>query len=271
MSVRIAEAPCKTKLNVPFGDLVALAREFGYAAICMRASAGGIGTPLRELEKMHDQIATSGLGVSMVTADVDVPVNNERGPQSLRNIGPSLDVAEALGCDLIRVCLKMEADIEPAQRAADLAARRGIRLAHQCHTATLFETVDGILRTLAAIGRRNFGLIYEPANLLLCGESYGRETILRLAPHVMNVYVQNHRLDPVGPVKQETWCRGLQRFHHLPIWESGGIDFPEIITALREAGYVGGVTVHQAYAEIMDPHEAAERSAVYLRTLGIGG
>ena len=42
LSVRIAEAPCKTKLNVPFRDLVQLAAELGYRAICMRASAGGI-------------------------------------------------------------------------------------------------------------------------------------------------------------------------------------------------------------------------------------
>ncbi|REJ73658.1 MAG: sugar phosphate isomerase/epimerase, partial [Planctomycetota bacterium] len=41
LSVRIAEAACKTKLNVPFGDLVQLAKELGYRAICMRASAGG--------------------------------------------------------------------------------------------------------------------------------------------------------------------------------------------------------------------------------------
>jgi hypothetical protein len=61
--------------------------------------------------------------VSMVTADSDVPLNNEHGPDSLRNIGPSLDVAEAVGCDLIRVCLKQLSDVEPVKRAADLSRR----------------------------------------------------------------------------------------------------------------------------------------------------
>ena len=268
LSVRIAEAACKTKLNVPFHELVQLAVELGYGAVCMRASAAGIGAPRGELERMRAEVEQAGLRVSMVTADSDVPLNNERGPDSLKNIGPSLDVAEALGCDLIRVCLKSEADIEQARRAADEAARRGIRLAHQCHTTTLFETVDRSLEVLDQIGRPNFGLIYEPANLMICGEPYGLETLRRFQPYLMNVYVQNHRLDPAGPGELETWCLGVRRFHHIPIWEPGGVDFPAVIAALRQIGYDGDVTIHQAYAELMGPREAAVRTAAYLRSLG---
>ena len=268
LSVRIAEAPCKKKLNVPFRDLVRLAAELGYGAICMRASAVGIATSPDELEQMRGEVERAGLRVSMVTADSDVPLNNEHGPDSLKHIGPSLDVAAALGCDLIRVCLKTEADIERACRAADEAARRGIRLAHQCHTTTLFETVDRSLEVLDRIGRSNFGLIYEPANLMLCGEPYGLETLRRFQPYLMNVYVQNHRIDPAGPVELETWCLGVRRFHHIPIWEPGGVDFPEVIGTLRQIGYDGFVTIHQAYGELMGPREAAVRTAAYLRSLG---
>ena len=71
---------------------------------------------------MRQEVERAGLIVSMVTADSDVPLNNQHGPDSLRNIGPTLDVAQALGSDLIRVCLKMAADVEHAQRSADLAA-----------------------------------------------------------------------------------------------------------------------------------------------------
>jgi sugar phosphate isomerase/epimerase len=268
LSVRIAEAPCKTRLNVPFADLVQLARETGYRAICMRASAGGIGTPRSALEAMRRAVEDAGLVVSMVTADSDVPLNNDAGPNSLRNITPSLDVAEALGCNLIRVCLKHERDIEQAQRAADLAAARGIRLAHQCHTTTLFEQVQPLLEILARINRSNFGLIYEPANLMLCGEPYDERALRQLRPHLMNVYVQNHRLDPQGPVSPETWCLGVQRFHHIPLWEPGGVDFDAVMEGLKAVGYDGYFTVHQAYAELMGPREAAVRSTEYLRSFG---
>ena len=268
LSVRIAEAPCKTKLNVPFADLVQLAAELGYKAVCMRASAGGVQTPRDELLAMRAVLDRAGLAVSMVTADFNVPLNNARGPESLRNIGPSLDVAEALGGDLIRVCMKSPSDIEPAQRAADLAAERGIRLAHQCHTTSLFEQIEPSLRLLERINRRNFGLIYEPANLMLCNQPYGLDTLRRLAPYLMNVYVQNHVLDPAGPVELETWCLGPRRFRHIPIWEPGGVNFEEVATSLRAIGYGGYFTIHQAYAELMAPREAATQSAAYLRSLG---
>lgn len=267
MSVRIAEASCKTMLNVPFADLVDLARQLDYQAVCIRASAGGVRTPRGELERMRVVVERAGLAVSMVTADYDVPLNNDAGPNSLRNIEPSLDVAESLGCDLIRVCLKTADDIPHARLAADAAAERGIRLAHQCHTTTLFEQADRSVDVLEQIGRPNFGLIYEPANLMLCGEPYGAETLEKFRPYLMNVYVQNCALDPHGPVELETWCQGPRRFRHIPIWESGGVVFEDVAAGLEQIGYDGYVTVHQAYAELMGPREAAVESARYLRGL----
>ncbi len=265
LSVRVAEAPCKTKLNVPFEDLVNLAVACEYDAVCMRASAGGVQTSDDELRRMRAQVEAAGKSISMVTADFDVPLNNDRGPDSLRNIAPSLEVAEALGCDLIRVCIKREDDISHARSAADEAADRNIRLAHQCHTTTLFEQVERSIEVLEMIGRPNFGLIYEPANLLLCGEPYGVETLKRFQPYLMNVYVQNHKLDEQGPEDLETWCLGNRRFHHIPIWEPGGVDFGEVGDALNAIGYDECVTVHQAYAHLMGPREAAERSGDFLR------
>lgn len=269
LSVRIVEAPCKTKLNVPFDEFVVLAREAGFDAICMRASAGGVGTPLDRLREMGRVVKDAGLRVGMVTADTAVPLNNDRGPDSLRQIGPSLDVAEALGCDLIRVCLKRSEDIPFARAAADAAAARGIRLAHQCHTETLFEQVDGMLARLAEIDRSNFGLIYEPANLMLCGQSYGLDTLTRLAPHLMNVYVQNHRLDPDGPVALPTYCRGEVRFHHLAPWDAGGVDFSSVVSGLKSIGYAGCFTIHQAQGidSMWAAREFATQCADYFRSL----
>ncbi|MEO1999457.1 MAG: TIM barrel protein [Planctomycetaceae bacterium] len=246
LSVRVAEAECKTRLNIEFGALVQLAAELGFEAMCLRASAGGVQTPISQLREMHRQVRQAGLCVSMVTADSDVPLNNERGPESLRDIGPSLDVAEAFECDLIRVCLKQDSDILHAKRSADRAAERGIRLAHQCHTTTLFEQVERALDVLQKIDSENFGLIYEPANLMLCGESYAADTLQRLQPHIMNVYVQNHVLAQDGEVELETWCLGPRRFDHWPVWEPGGVDFKQVFIGLKSIQYGGYFTIHHA-------------------------
>ena len=246
LSVRIVEAPCKTKLFVPFEELVAIAKDTGYQAICLRASAGGVDTPKSRLAEMRRCVEDAGLFISMVTADYNVPLNNQEGPDSLRNIGPSLDVAETVGCSLIRVCLKHRDDIPFAWNAARLAALRGIRLAHQCHTSSLFEEVEPMLEVVAQIGQPNFGLIYEPANLLLNGQSYGLDTLQKLKPHLMNVYVQNHRLNVAGTEELPTFCRGTVRFDHLFPWTPGGVDFEAVTTGLRQIGYGGTFTIHQA-------------------------
>ena len=119
---------------------------------------------------------------------------------------------------------------------------------------------------MASIGRANFGLIYEPANLELCGQPYGLDPIRRLAPHLFNVYLQNHVLTADGPDALETWCRGEVRFRQIPLWEEGGISFPPLIDALRAVGYEGYVTVHQASAEL-GTEAAVRESARYLKRL----
>lgn len=244
--MRIVESRCKTKLLLPFEKFVTIAKETGYDAICMRASVGGVGTPVSQLAQMRRAVHDSGLRISMVTADANVPLNNVAGPNGLRHIAPSLDVAQSLDCDLIRVCLKQPADIPAAQRAVEQAAECGIRLAHQCHTSSLFEQVAPMLDVLVAIGRPNFGLIYEPANLMQCGESYGRATLERLAPHLMNAYFQNHGVEPDGPEILPTYCRGEVRYCHLDPWEAGGIDLDEAFAGLNSVGYDGYFTIHQA-------------------------
>ena len=246
LSVRIVESHSKTKLFVPFKELVAIAAEAGYEAICMRASAGGLHTDLDKLQQMWQIVHRAGLHISMVTADFKVPLNQDDGPESLRDIGPSLDVAEALQCDLIRVCLKKPEDVGFAQEAADRAAERGMRLAHQCHTSSLFERVGTMLDILQQIGRSNFGIIYEPANLMLCGETYGEDTLRSLKPFIMNAYFQNHFLAKDGPEALPTYCRGTVRYGFLDPWETGGVDVAKMIKGFAAINYDGYLTIHQA-------------------------
>jgi sugar phosphate isomerase/epimerase len=267
LSVRIAETAAKDRLTLPFHDLAALARRDGYHAVCLRPSVVGAATPRADQEAARRTLDELGLAVSMATTDLSVPLNNEHGPDCLRDIDPHLDAAAALGTDLIRVCLKNDDDIAWAQRAADQARERRIRLAHQCHTDSLCETVSGCLETLDRIGRPNFGLIYEPANLMLCGEPYGPDVLRRLAPYIMNVYVQNHRLNSQGKSVILTRAHGDVRYDLIPLWAPGGVAFRRVFEGLAAIAYDGYVTVHQAYAEIMGPQEAASRSAEFLRSV----
>jgi sugar phosphate isomerase/epimerase len=268
LSARIGESfASKEKTTLSFNEFVSLAKNTGYEAVCMRASQGGVQTPKDRLREMRRIVDAAGLKVSMVTGDFPVPANNDHAPDCLRHITPYLDLAETFGADLIRVGMKKPEDITWAQRAADEARERRIRLAHQSHVATLFETVDGAIDTLQKISRPNFGLIYEPANWMICQQDYGPATIKRVQPWLMNVYVQNHLLTPQGVTFIETWSRGRVPVNHIGLWEKGGVDFDAVFAGLHTIGYTGYVTVHQAFAEIMTAQEAAVKSYRYLKPL----
>jgi len=268
LSVRVAEAfGSKEKSSMTIDQLIELAKRHGYQALCMRGSQAGIHSTAETVRKMSAKIRTAGLTVSMVTGDFAVPRNDEHGPDGLRNITPYLDLAEAFSADLIRICMKKDEDIPWAQKASDQARERGIRLAHQSHCGSLFETVKGSLRVLKAVGRRNFGIIYEPANWLIAGQDYGARTIRKLQPYIFNVYVQNHRLRAGGEATINTWTRGKVELDHIGLWEPGGVDSVDVFRALHAIGYRGYVTVHQAFAGIMPIETAVKRSADFLRPL----
>ena len=271
LSVRVAEKfLAKREANMTLQQLASLAAQHGYDALCMRASQVGVHSPRETVGAARALLAEHDLPVSMLTGDFPIPENSDdEGPQALRHITPYLDLAEQLGAPLLRVCIKTDEDLEWTRRACDEAAERGLQLAHQCHTRSLFEEVDRALATIASIARPNFGLIYEPANLELCGQDYGPDTIRRFAPHIFNVYLQNHVIGPDGDSVLETWCRGEVRFRQVPIWADEGIDFAPIIAALSDLDYRGNITVHQASADLGTETAVAE-SARYIRGLGVG-
>ncbi|MBT3344214.1 MAG: sugar phosphate isomerase/epimerase [Gemmatimonadetes bacterium] len=269
LSVRVAESfRDKRVATMELEELATLAAECGYDAVCLRASQVGIDSTKEEIRAAAKILDQHQLTASMVTGDFAIPENSAEGPAALRNITPYLDLAESLDCELLRISMRTPDDLEYARYAADEASERGIRLAHQCHTQSLFETIDETLEVLRSIGHQNFGLIYEPANLELCGQEVAGATIEALAPWIFNVYVQNQRLNPNGADQVTTWCRGGVRFDQIPLWEPNGLNFERIIADLAEVGYDSWVTVHQASAGLGGGVTATRRSAEFLRTTG---
>ena len=127
--------------------------------------------------------------------------------------------------------------------------------------------MDSIERTLKAIDRPNFGLVYEPANLEICQQDYGLETIGRLAKWIFNVYLQNQVLNPDGMVTLPTWCVGDISFDLISVHDPGGVDYGLVFDGLKSIGYDGTVTVHQSAQPGETPEESASHTADYLRTL----
>ncbi len=262
LSVRIAESPKRKDVAaVPVETVAASAKAAGFQGLSMRASVVSIETPPARVQDVRAHLDNLGLDVSMVTGDLPLAINNAEATHALKNIEPYLDLADALGCDLVRVMMHHEAEILDAQRAADIAAERGIRLSHQMHWGSLFETIDGALETLAQIDRANFGITFEPANMLACGEGYGPEAIARLAPHLFNAYFQNILLDPASPMTFATRCRGEVPVRFVALTDPSGIDPFPLLEALKQVGYEGWFSIHQPLIDDTTVEDAISQAA----------
>ena len=84
----------------------------------------------------------------------------------------------------------------------------------------------------------------------------------------MNVYVQNYPSRSARTGSPRHLVPGRETIPPYSALGAGRHQFSEVVTALQAIGYDGYFTVHQAYAELMGPQEAAIKSADYLRSLG---
>jgi len=268
LSCRIAESSSRKDIAaLPIEDLVPLAAQAGFAGLSMRASAVSVDTPLPRVRQIRSLLDRHDLSASMVMGNVALAANNAEAPDCLRRITPHLDLAESLGAKLIRVMMQHEDDIPHAQRAADEAAERGLTLAHQTHWGTLCETVAQTLDLVRRMDRTNFGITFEPANLLACGDDHGPDAIRRLAPHLVNFYFQNVRIDPAGEHRFKTRAKGQVPLSYVALDDSGGIALPPLIDALQEAGYDGWVSVHQPLRGAQSVKDAVDEAARVFRPL----
>jgi len=53
----------------------------------------------------------------------------------------------------------------------DYADDYGLKIAAQTHTRGPLETIDSITKTCGKVGRKNFGVIFDAANLFIAGRS----------------------------------------------------------------------------------------------------
>jgi sugar phosphate isomerase/epimerase len=262
LSCRIAESSSRKDVAaLPIKELAPLAATAGFSGLSMRASAVSNDTSPDRVSTIRQLLDTNRLAASMVMGNIALAANNTEAPDCLRNITPHLDLAECLGAKLVRVMIQHEDDIPHAQRSADEAKEREISLSQQTHWGTLAETVDGTLKLARQVDRDNFGITFEPANLLACGEDFGPEAVRRLAPHLVNFYFQNVRLDPTGAHTFKTRAAGPVSLSYVALDDPGGIEIAPLIATLKDCGYDGWVSVHQPLREGQSVTDAIDEAA----------
>ena len=135
---------------------------------------------------------------------------------------------------------------EALDRVTDIAEGHGLEASYHPHLTTIVESPDELERLLP---RTRIGFCPDTAHLA-AGGGDPAELIRRYPDRVRHVHLKDLRQDPL---------------QFLPLGQ-GVLDFPDILQAVREAGYDSWLLVElDAYDG--DPREAAEISKAYLDKL----
>jgi sugar phosphate isomerase/epimerase len=117
------------------------------------------------------------------------------------------------------------------------------------------ETPITLVRAIQDVGLDNQGVNFDLANLILYGKANPVDAIELLGPYVQGIHAKDG-LWPTNPRKLG---------EEVPI-SKGKVDFPRIITRLKELNYRGAVTIER---EISGPQQVEDVRAAkaYLEKL----
>jgi len=114
------------------------------------------------------------------------------------------------------------------RRVADEMGDAGLRLLLE----TGQETPDGLLQVLHDVGRKNVGVNFDPANILLYGVGEPTEAARKLGRHIASV----HAKDATPSGQKDVW--GTER-----LLGDGTVNYPQFLKALRDAGFAGPLII----------------------------
>lgn len=126
---------------------------------------------------------------------------------------------------------------ETVRRICDHAAPHGQTFALE----TGQEPAETLLAFLHDVNRRNLGINFDPANMILYGTGDPIEGLALLAPHILSV----HAKDGNWPPADQPEALGEQQ----PLG-AGAVGIDRFLNALRHAGYQGPVAIER---EASDP------------------
>ena len=141
--------------------------------------------------------------------------------------------------------------VETIRDLAEYCKRNGQNLRYE----TGQETPITLVRTIRDVGTDNQGVNFDLANLILYGKANPVDAIELLGPYVQGIHAKDG-LWPTDPKKLG---------EEVPI-SKGKVDFPRIISRLKEIDYRGSVTIER---EISGPQQTEDVRAAkaYLEKL----
>jgi len=230
---------------MPTPEFIAYAGEIGFKAVELRAGQVNENTGDDQLQAIKKALDNSGVKCHFINCRV--PQTDETKPILRRHV----ELAAVLGCDLIQVRAER---IRWLQEMCDFAADFGVRLFSQVHTGGIMETVAGAVCFANNVERNNYGLGYEPLNLMVAREDYGIQSLKAMGRLLFMAKCQSmkHTDDPNA---EDVWeFKGQRLVRCLPD-DPDTVNYPQVFSALKAVGYEGPVTIIDPICTFMDNDE----------------
>ena len=262
ISSRITEqSNNKEKSFLSLDSFIKLASKNKFDGISLRPSMISTHSSKYLVNQAQELFKVNNLKVSMITSNIHLAKNDELASDILKNITPTLDLAEKLKTSLIRIMIKNSDDIFYAKKALDEAKERNLKLLQQTHWGTLAETLDETVTLIKTINRQNFGITFEPANLMACGSDFNNNALNQLLPHTENFYFQNIILDKKGKHIFPTTHNGDVKVKYVSLDNSKGLNVFSFLDFLKEKKYDKWFTIHQPLLEDQTVEVAIENAS----------
>ncbi len=175
---------------------------------------------------VNNAVAAAGLQMSTVLGTFDLSDCVDR---AVAELGMLLRKCAAVGAEYFLSCgvadeARRQAYYEVMRQGAGIGAELGVTVTLKPHGGISMHGAD-LLAAVEAIAHPNFGIYYDPGNMLYYGGHDPVAEARLVAPHVVGICVKD--------------CSGPQEGVELLPGE-GAVDFVSVFDALREGGFDHG-------------------------------
>ena len=160
----------------------------------------------------------------------------------IRNLRRVVDIASMLACKCVRVYGGVEpktreelwfndvwsCTVSGVREVARYAAPKGVNIVIETHIGSLTMSARDAMHLIDDINMNNVGMLFDYAWVELAGAETGAEAVRKAARYIKHIHIKDWKLESRLPLKKTSCLMG-----------EGTVNWPEVLPALREIGYMG--------------------------------
>lgn len=160
-------------------------------------------------------------------------VDSEGREEEFRQMKHAIDLAAYFGTRTVRVvpgddrAENIETFVPWFKRSAGHAAEKSVFLCFENHGNGIAGMPESCVELSEKVGSPNFGILFEPGNLMLDTGTDYKKALSAMKDHVRHIHVKD--------------CRRVGDGYAMQHFGEGTIDFPWIMEQLHAAGYEGDI------------------------------